>query len=242
MPEVMDAASPRRLARIAGGLYLVNIVGGLFSIGYVRAALIVPGDAAATARNILAHELLYRLGLVVHTAALLTNIPLAIIFYDVFKVVNRRLSLLVLFSLLVGTAIEGANLLMQFAPLFFLEGGRPVSGLSPDQLQAQVSLPLELQALGYSLGQVFYATYLLVTGYLIVRSALLPRVVGVLLAIGGMCYLTYSFADCLTPNFAAHLVPYIQLPSGVAELSFCLWLLVAGVNAQHWTERASAAG
>jgi Domain of unknown function (DUF4386) len=121
--ERIAEASPRHLARIAGALYLIIIVEGLFATGYVPAALVVPGDAAATAHNILAHELLYRLGLVAHIIVLPCNIPLAVIFYDLFKVVNRRLSLLVVFFTLVGTAVEGANLLNQFAPLMLL-GGR----------------------------------------------------------------------------------------------------------------------
>ena len=174
MTERLAAASPRSLARIAGVLYLINIIGGLFTIGYITAAMIVPGDAAATAHNIQTHELLYRLGIVVHIIVLLTNFPLAAIFYDVFKVVNRRLALLVLCFLLVGTAIEGAYLLNQFAPLILLEGGQPVSGLTAEQLQAQVSTPLDLSAIGYSLGQVFYVGYLLLTGYLIFRSTFLP--------------------------------------------------------------------
>lgn len=235
------AASPRSWARIAGVMYLINIIGGLFTIGYLSAALVVNGDAATTAHNIQTHEQLYRLGIVVHIIVLLTNFPLAIIFYDLFKVVNRRLSLLVLCFLMVGTAIEGSYILNQFVPLSLLEGGRSVSGLPAEQLQAQVSMPLELSAVGYSLGQVFYVGYLLVTGYLIFRSTFLPRTVGVLLAIGGLCYLVYSFADVLAPGFAAHLVPYIQLPSGIGELSLCLWLLVIGVNVQRWMERASAA-
>ena len=191
----MTAASPRSWARIAGVLYLINIIGGFFTIGYVSAALIVHGDAAATAHNIQTHELLYRVGIVVHILVLLTNLPLAAIFYDLFKVVNRRLSLMVLCFLLVGTAIEGAYVLNQFVPLILLEGGRSVSTLPAEQLQAQVSTPLELSALGYSFGQIFYVGYLLLTGYMIFKSTFLPRTVGVLLALGGVCYLAYSFAD-----------------------------------------------
>src|SRR5436309_1778998 len=121
--ERIAEASPRRWARIAGGLYLINIVGGFFAIGVVPSLLVVPGDAAVTASNILANELLYRLSLAVHIVILLTNIPLAAIFYDLFKVVSRRLSLFVVFFTLVGTAIEGASLLNQFVPLILLQGG-----------------------------------------------------------------------------------------------------------------------
>jgi hypothetical protein len=230
------------LARIAGGLYLIIIVGGFFAIGYVPAAIVVAGDAAATAHNILTRELLYRLGLVAHIIILPCNIVLAVIFYDLFKVVNRRISLLVVGFLLVGTAVESAYLLNQFVPLILLDGERSMSVLTAEQLQTQVSTPLELLATGYSLGQVFYVGYLLLTGYLIFRSTFIPRTVGILLAIGGLCYLIYSFAYFLSPGFAAHLVPYIQLPSGIGELVLCLWLLVMGVNAQRWSEQARAAG
>lgn len=172
---------------------------------------------------------------------LMCNIPLALIFYDLFKVVNRRLALLVVFFTLVGTAIEGANLLNQFAPLILLGGGHYLSVFNTEQLQALAYMPFDSQAIGYNIQQVFYACYLLVAGYLVFRSTFLPRVIGVLLAIGGLCYLIYSFATFLAPGFAAHLVPYIQLPSGVAELSLCLWLLVMGVNVSRWKEQASKA-
>ncbi len=239
--ERIAGASPRHLARIAGGLYLIIIVGGFFAIGYVPAALIVPGDAAATAHNIQAHELLYRLGLAAHIIILPCNIPLAVIFYDLFKVVSRRLSLLVVFFTLVGTAVEGANLLNQFAPLMLLGGGHYLSVFTTEQLQALAYMPLDSQAISYNIQQVIYAGYLLAAGYLVFRSSFLPRVIGVLLAIGGLCYLTNSFATFLAPGFAAHLFPYIQVPSGVAELSLCLWLLVIGVNVSRWEKQASKA-
>jgi hypothetical protein len=86
-------ASPRRLARLAGALYLVNIIGGAFAIGVVP-ALLFTSDPATTAANIQAHELLYRSGLAAHLVVTMTNVPLAMIFYELFKVVNRRLALL----------------------------------------------------------------------------------------------------------------------------------------------------
>ena len=233
--------SPRHLARIAGGLYLIIIVGGFFAIGYVPAALFVPGNAAATAHNIQAHELLYRSGLAVHIIILLCNIPLAVIFYDLFKVVSRRFALLVVFFTLVGTAVEGANLLKQFAPLMLLGGGHYLSVFTTEQLQALAYMPLDSQAISYDIQQVIYACYLLAAGYLVFRSTFLPRILGVLLAIGGLCYLTNSFATFLAPMFAAGLFPYIQVPSGVAELSLCLWLLVIGVNVSRWEQQASKA-
>src|SRR5262249_48841567 len=141
-------------------LYLIIIVAGAFAISYVPAALVVPGDAAATAHNIQAHELLYRAGIVAHVIILPCNVLLAVLFYDLFTVVNRRLALLVVFFTLVGTAVEAAYLLNQFAPLILLAGGRSPSTLTAEQLQGQVSAPLALQAIGYNVSQVFYDGYL----------------------------------------------------------------------------------
>ena len=149
--------------------------------------------------------------------------------------------MLVVFFTLVGTAVEGANLLNQFTPLMLLGGGHYLSVFTTEQLQALAYMPLDLQAISYNIQQVIYAGYLLAAGYLVFRSTFLPRILGVLLAIGDLCYLTYSFATFLAPVFAAHLVPYIQLPSGVAELSLCLWLLVMGVNVSRWEKQASRA-
>lgn len=236
--ERIGGTSPRDLARIAGLLYLLIIVAGAFAIGYVPAVIVVAGDAAATARSVQTHELLYRLGLVAHIIVVLANVPLAVILYDLFKVINRRLALLVVFFTLVGTAVEGANLLNQFAPLVLLAGGTYSSNLTMQQLQALVSMALDLEAIGYNIQQVFYSLSLLAAGYLVFKSTFLPRAIGVLLAIGALSYLTYSFAAFLSPAFAARLVPYIQLPSLVGEGSFCLWLLIVGLNVQRWHERA----
>jgi len=143
-------------------------------------------------------------------------------------------------SLLVGTAVEGANLVGQFAPLVLLDGGHRSSAFTVEQAEALASMPLALLTIGYSIGQVIYALSLLSIAYLIVRSTFLPRIIGGTLAIGALCYLVYSFATFLSPGFADHLVPYIQLPSGVGEGSLCLWLLIVGLNVSRWQNRAAA--
>jgi hypothetical protein len=231
-------ASPRTLARTVGSLYLVVIFGGIFAVGYVPTALIVSGDAATTTRNILAHQTLYRLSLVVHIIILLCNVPLAAIFYDLFRVVSRRVSMLVAFFTLVGTAIEAATLQSQFVPLLLLEGDRSLSAFSTAQLQAQSYASLQMQPIGFNMSLVFFGCYCLAIGYLIHKSSFLPRLLGVMLLIGGACYLTYSLASFLAPDFAALLVPYIQIPSGIAELCLALWLTISGVNVQRWQEQA----
>jgi uncharacterized protein DUF4386 len=237
--DSVTSASPRALARTAGALYLINILGGAFAITVVPAMLVVQGDAAPTAHNIQAHELLYRAGLAAHVLVTVTNVPLAVIFYELFKVVNRRVALLDAFFILVATAIEAAGILNQFAALALL-GGQPYSGALPAaQLQALAYLPGDLSHVDYSIHTVFFGFDILCSAYLVLRSGLLPRVIGVLLAIDGVAYLVYSFVDMLAPGFAADLVPWIQFPALLGEGAFCLWLLVVGVNVERWKQLAT---
>ena len=238
--DFIAGASPRQLARTAGALYLINIVAGAFAIGLVPAILVVP-DVAATAHNIQTHELLYRLSLAAHVVVTVTNIPMAVIFYDLLKVVNRRLALLDVFFTLVATAIEAAGLLSQFTPLVLLGSSHYTSALPAAQLHALAYLPGDLSTINYSIYGVFYGFDFICVAYLVLKSTFLPRAIGVLLAIDALAYLADGFANMLAPGFAAHLVPWIGLPTIIAEGSLCLWLLVAGVDAGRWKEQASAA-
>src|SRR5918911_2257758 len=183
MDSIADT-SPRQLARMAGALYLINILGGAFAIGIVPAMLVVAGDAAATAHNIQTHELLYRLGLAAHLVVTVTNVPLAVIFYELFKVVNRRLALLDACFILVATAIEAAGLLNQFAPLALLGSGPYASALPAAELQALAYLPLDVSGIGYSIHTVFFGFDILCMAYLLLRSRFVPRAIGVLLVCG----------------------------------------------------------
>jgi hypothetical protein len=236
--EPADRTSPRRLARIAGVLYLINIAGGAFAIGFVDARLFV-SDAVTTAQNIQAHEMLYRAGLAAHVLVTVTNVPLAVIFYELFKVVSRRIALLDAFFILVATAIEAAGLLSQFTPLALLGSGTSTTALPAAQLQALTSLSGDLSDIDYALHTVFFGFDILCMAYLILRSKFLPLVIGILLAIDGAAYLIYSFTDILAPTFAAHLVPWFQLPALVGEGALCLWLLLVGIDVSRWQKAAS---
>jgi hypothetical protein len=227
-----------KLARSAGVLYLINIVLGAFAISIVPALLFGSGPAAM-AHNIQTHELLYRSGLAAHIVVTVTNIFLAVIFYEIFKVVNRRLALLDVFFILVATAIEAAGLVNQFAPLALLGNGPYANALPAGQLQALAYLPSALASVDYNIHTVFFGFDILLTAYLVLKSQLIPRTIGVLLAIDGLAYLVYSFAAVLAPSFASQLVPWIQLPALFGEGSLCLWLLVKGVNVERWTTSAS---
>jgi hypothetical protein len=228
--------SPRVYARIAGLLYLLVIAGGAFAELFVRQRLLVANDAAATANNILAHEQLFRWGFAAELIPLLCNVPLAVIFYELFKVVNRRVTLLAVSFSLVGTAVEGAALLQHYEPLILLKRGHDL-GVNLQLLQAQAYMALRLQSIGFAVALTFFGCFCLAMGTLIFRSGFLPRILGIALAIEGVCYLVNSFADFLAPGIAAQVFAVLMV-SGLAEVALCLWLLVRGVNVVKWQERA----
>jgi hypothetical protein len=165
---------------------------------------------------------------------------MAVIFYNLFKIVDRNFARADIFLNLVGTAIEGVVLLNHFAPLILLQGDGYLRAFTPEQLQAQAYMSLQLQDVGLSIALVFFGFDILVTAYLIFRSTFLPRFLGVLLAIEGAGYLVNSFALFLAPDLQARIFPYFTA-TGIGEVALCLWLIVMGVNVSRWREQARAA-
>jgi hypothetical protein len=231
-------AAPQTYARVAGLLYLVGIVAGFYAEIFVRGAVVVTNDAAATAQNIVTHELQYRLGFAAELIEVLCNVPLMLIFYELFKVVNKRVALLMMFFGLLGSAIESFNLINHFAPLTFLGGGRSLSAIPVEQLQAQAYLSLKLFDVGYAISLVFYGASILCLGFLIFQSDFLPRIIGVLLMFEAVCYVANSFAHFLALSIAPLLFSVLMI-SFVGEFSLCLWLLVMGVNVPKWEAQTS---
>lgn len=238
MTERAEEASPRFQARMAGMIAWITTTSGFAAI--VSGGLVVYDNAATTAHNILAHETLFRLAVAGDVIGLL-YIAYTLLLYNLFRPVNRSLSLLAAFFSLVGCAVGAVNSLLLLAPLVVLQGVPSLSAFRVEQLQALALLFLKLHAQGGNISLVLFGSYNLLIGYLIFRSTFLPRILGVLLAISGVCYLINSFATILAPAFAAQLTPYILIPGG-AELLLALWLVVFGVNAQRWKEQASAMG
>jgi hypothetical protein len=241
MMERIAGAPPCVKARIAGVLYLVIIFAAAFAEIFVRGRLVVYGDAAATATNILAHEPLYRLGGAADLIAFACDAAVALIFYELLKPVSGSISLLAAFFRLMHVAIVGINTVNHFVPLVLLERAHFLSAFKTDQLQTLALVSLTLHALGYNIGLVFFGLHCLLIGYLIYRSDFLPRLLGALMAIAGLCYLTNSFANFLSPTVGRLLFPWILLPGVPAEWGLALWLLVMGVSVRRWKEQASAA-
>ncbi|MBV9959973.1 MAG: DUF4386 domain-containing protein [Acidobacteria bacterium] len=229
--------SPRGWARVAGGFYLLTIIMGVFAEVFVRGALVVRDDAGATATNILAHEGLYRAGLAADLLMLVCYVVVTLLFYVLFKPVGRSLSLLAALFSLMGIAVLAVNSLNHVAPLVFLGGTKYLSAFETNQLQAFALLSLRMHARGYTISGVFFGIYMLLLGYLIFRSGFLPRILGILMAIGGLSNVADGFVVSLSPALAASL-PDMGMLGGIAELALSLWLLAWGLNASRWEEKA----
>ena len=222
--------SNKHLARIAGFLYLLVILTGLFAEIFVRQALRVPGDALATAHLIQQSENLYRVGLVADLFNFVCGLPGVLIMYVLFKPVNKYLISLAMFFVLIQTAVIATNLLNQVSPLLFLGNAQYLTAFEPRQLAALAVHSLNLQAQGYGIGLVFFGFYCITVGYLILKSQLVPRILGVLYALAGISYLANTFTMLLSKDFANPLFPYFASISFIGEISLCLWLLIMGVK------------
>ena len=220
-------------ARVAGLLYLIIIISGIFAEFFVRSSLIVPGDATATANNIMASGSLFRMGIVSDTIMIICDIALALIFYLLLKPVSNALSLLAAFFRLVQSAVLGANLLMLFFVLQILNGADYLQALGTEQSHALSMMFLNAHGIGYSIALIFFGIHCFILGWLVFRSGYFPRVLGILLIIASLGYLTDSFAKTLMSNYDQYETTFalvVFAPAFIAELSMCLWLILKGVK------------
>ena len=234
MSDRIRQISPQTYARVAGLLYLVNIVTGLIGEAVVRNGLVVSGDAAATAANIAHSTALWRGGIAGDLIMHVTDVPLMMIFYVLFRQVHKNLALTAMLFELVQTASLVAYKLNMMTPLFLSSGAEYLKAFTPDQLHALAYIAIKADSHGFGFGLIFFGCACLINGYLIYKSNFLPRILGPALQLAGICYLINSFALILAPPLADALFPAILLPSFAGELSFCLWLLVKGIDVSKW--------
>ena len=234
--ERIAEASPGFKARVAGVCQLMEAVTAAFGEVIIPGKLVVAGNAAATAANILGHERLFWLGFVLSLIGVAFHIAWALLMYELLKPVNRSLSRLAAFVILVGCATQALTCLLYLAPLIILQGGSSLSAFTPEQLQALALVFLKLNNYAFQIYLVFFGAWCLLIGYLLFRSTFLPRILGVLLAISGLGWVTYLY-----PPLAHRVYPFIAAASALGEIPLELWLIVMGVNAQRWKEQVRAA-
>lgn len=231
-------ASPQTYARIGGLLYVFIIVAASFGELFVRNTLIVWGDAAATAHNILASETLFRAGLAGEMLTIVCDVALALILYVLLKPVDQNLALLGAFFRLTFDAIYGVAKLFEISALVALQGSGVLKALEPQQLHDVAYISLRIHSLGYGASLLFFGVCCVLFGHLIHRSGYLPRILGILLATAGYGYVVFSVGQMLAPVAAGKfLFAPIFMLAFVAETALALWLLVKGVDVAKWQEK-----
>lgn len=216
--------SLRKTALVAGWGLLIMTIFAVFAIYFVFQNLIVPGDATTTANNIMASEMLFRIGICSILIVLICDVVVAWALYVFLKQVNKNLSLLAAWLRLVYAAMLGIGLLNLVIVLILLSGVNYLAVFETDQLHAQVLLFLNAFNDVWALGLIVFGFHLVTLGYLVFKSNYIPKVLGVLLILAGFSYLIDYFGKFLVPNFD---VP-ISMVLGWGELIFMFWLLFKG--------------
>jgi hypothetical protein len=218
-------------ARIAGLLYLVYIVIHVFADVIGRSRIIVYGDAATTAKNMLASTWQFRIGFMIDLCAAVLFLLTAWALYRLLKPVNENLALLFLLLNLGGVATQCASDLFLPVSQHLLSGTDYLKVFSADQLQALAMFSLYLYKNGFMIAQIFYAAWLFPLGYVVFKSGFLPKALGIVLMIHCCTWLATSFQFFLVSGF--RVLTYISYPLGfIAEFGLTLWLLIMGVKEQ----------
>jgi hypothetical protein len=233
---------PLGVARLGGAMYLIIIVLGIFGEVFVRQRLIVAGDAMATAANLRAHELLWRVGVGAELISLICVTVLMLTWLAVLRPVSRDLTLLALFFALTAHAVGATSALDLLGTLFPLGDAPYLRAFTPGQLAALTRIAIHQQGHAYGLGLMLSGCFFLVAGNLIYRSGYLPRLIGILYAIAGAGYIGHTFVLVLAPGFSGQVFNVVAGPILIGEVSLSLYLLAKGVDVAGWSRRQAELG
>ncbi len=218
--------------RLTGLLYLIVIICAGFSQGYVRETLIIAGDPADTANNILQNEGLYRLGLSMDLIAFIIDAVISVLLYQMFKPVNKNLALIsAALRLIAHPAIGSLNLLNHYLALHVLGESDYLSGFTTDQLQSLSLLFTDAHQYGYLIAGGFFGLHLLLLGILIYRSGYIPKLIGGFLVGSAAGYLLETFGDFTLPGYESYTALIVGVAAAAGEVTFTLYLLIKGKRA-----------
>lgn len=229
--------SPSLNVRLAGFLYLIVVLASSYAL-FSTSSLIVSGDAAATAANILESEAEFRIAFSANLLSAAAYVAVVGILYALFEPVSRTLSAVAAFLGLVGCASSAAFMIDQLATLHYLSDAGVLAAFEPAEAQALARAHLRFGGLGNSISLVFFGFYCFSLGWLVLGSKFLPRILGVFLILGGIAWLANSFAGFLQLPSARGASPYLMGAGAFGEIAFTLWIMIMGVNSRKWREQA----
>lgn len=236
MTTLMSETSPSTRGRILAVLYLTVIAGGIAGQAFIADRLVIPGDAEATAANIRAHTVLYRLAFTIFMIEMAAQFATTALFYDLLKPVNRSLARITTIMGLMAAGIKTGARLFFYTPLLLLGGATYLTVLEPAQLSALSLTFIRINNQGAAIGLVFFGFESVLRGWLIFHSGFLPRFLGVLSMVGGVGWLTWLWPPLGSQAFTA-----VALFAIVGVIATTGWLLIRGVDDAIWRHRAAMA-
>lgn len=241
MTHLLSETSPSTRGRILAALYLIVIIGGITAQVFIADRLVVRGDAAQTAANILANRSLYRLAFTIFMIEMAAQMALSMMFYDLLKPVNRSLARVAMIMGLTGSGIKTMARLFYYTPLILLGGGGGgvpsyLSAFDPAQLEALSLAFIRINVHGAAIALIFFGFETLLRGWLLFSSEFLPRFLGVLSMIGGIGWLTW-----LWPPLGSQAFTGVALFAIAGVIATSGWLFIRGVDDEKWKQRAALA-
>ena len=227
--------SPKRLARIAGLLYLINGIASGFAFAYVIGKVYATGDAATTAANVVTNAGLVRIGVVADLFQATEWVFLAMVLWLLLRHANANAANAMVVLVAVGAGIVCLNDVLQFESVHVATDASYAAALGAASSSALVLLLLEMHHYGFLIAQIFFGLWLVPLGYLACKSGMFPRPLGVLLMVGGACYLVGLLAVFLVPDGGETINGFVTIPSAIAEISMALYLLIKGVRSSPET-------
>jgi len=238
--KIIDT-SQRKAARVAGFMFLFSFIVPTLNWIFVLHKFIVAENVMATAKNIMANELLFRIGITIELIMSVGLAVLALALYTILKPVNRHLALLGILLKLAEAVVVAVIVLVSFIALQILDGGANLTGYTPEQLQAPVGLILNMHTALYSIPMVFLGLDMMIFFYLFFKSKYIPKILSGFGILSFALILFQALGNILVPKYAA--TPAIDIicytPSGIVEIVVGIWLLSEGLNIQHQNVRPS---
>ena len=220
-------------ARFAGVVFLLAVVAGTIGEAVVPSMLVVPGDAAASAHNIVANDLLFRLGFIAYIVEALTDVALTFLLYILLRQVKAHLAFASVLFRVMATATFAAAEAFYFSQSLILKGDSYLNTFSTQQLQTLALLSYNVYVAAGNLSSIFYGTGSIILGYLIWRSRYLPKILGILWIIGGLGFVVGNLVWFAAPAYYSSV---FIIPMILGLLALGLWLLVRGVDMAKWKD------
>ncbi len=233
----MDAL--KRTARLAGAFYLVVVLTGPFILLYVPGKIFVPGNATATAANLLAHQTLFRANIVIGLVSELCFLATALLLYRLLREVDRTLALLMVLLVFLVAPVGFVATANEVATLAVLQGDY-LAAFDAPQRAAVATLLVELDRHGVLVSEMFWGLWLLPLALLVLRSKFLPRWLGVWLFANGLAYVAISITGLMVPQYAKT-VSSLATPILFGEVALMLWLLIVGVRLPRAKQEVASA-